>query len=57
MKEAAARVKINKLPESARWRFFATSGGPANMQLKPKKIQATLARVLGKQTPESSPAP
>ena len=57
MKEAAARVKINKLPESAGWCFFGTSYGPANIQIEPKKIQAKLARVLGKQTPESSPAP
>lgn len=35
MKEAAARIKINKLLESAGWRFFATSDGPANIQLEP----------------------
>jgi hypothetical protein len=55
MKEAAARIKINKPLESAGWRFFATSDGPANIQLEPKKIQVTLARVLGKQAPDSSP--
>ncbi len=55
MKEAAARIMINKPLESAGWRFFATSDGPANIQLEPKKIQVTLARVLGKQAPDSSP--
>ena len=40
MKEAAARIKINKLPESAGWRFFADGKGPAN-------IQATFARIWG----------
>jgi type I restriction enzyme R subunit len=34
MKEAAARIKINKLLESAGWRFFAISDGPANIQLE-----------------------
>ena len=35
-KEAAARIKINKLLETAGWRFFADEGGPANIQLEPK---------------------
>ena len=35
MKEAAARIKINKLLESAGWRFFADEKGPANIQLEP----------------------
>jgi type I restriction enzyme R subunit len=35
MKEAASRVKINKLLESAGWRFFADANGPANIQLEP----------------------
>jgi type I restriction enzyme R subunit len=35
MKEAAARIKINKLLESAGWRFFAEAGKPANIQLEP----------------------
>lgn len=34
-KEAAARIKINKLLEAAGWRFFADSKGPANIQLEP----------------------
>lgn len=35
MKEAAARVKINKLLEAAGWRFFAEGSAPANIQLEP----------------------
>jgi type I restriction enzyme R subunit len=35
MKEAAARIKINKLLENAGWRFFADEKGPANIQLEP----------------------
>jgi type I restriction enzyme R subunit len=35
MKEAAARIKINKLLEAAGWRFFADENGPANIQLEP----------------------
>lgn len=34
MKEAAARIKINKLLEAAGWRFFADERGPANIQLE-----------------------
>ena len=36
MKEAAARIKINKLLEAAGWRFFATAEGPATIRLEPK---------------------
>ncbi len=35
MKEAAARIKINKLLEHAGWRFFPENGKPANIQLEP----------------------
>ncbi len=35
MKEATARIKINKLLEHAGWRFFADETGPANIQLEP----------------------
>ncbi len=35
MKEATARIKINKLSESAGWRFFADANGPANIRLEP----------------------
>ncbi len=33
-KEAAARIKINKLLEAHGWRFFANENGPANIQLE-----------------------
>jgi type I restriction enzyme R subunit len=35
MKEAAARIKINKLLKAAGWRFFADGTLPANIQLEP----------------------
>ncbi|NNN05068.1 MAG: DEAD/DEAH box helicase family protein [Elusimicrobia bacterium] len=35
MKEAVARIKINRLLEAAGWRFFADADGPANIQLEP----------------------
>jgi len=35
VKEATARIKINKLLEAAGWRFFANDRGPANIQLEP----------------------
>jgi type I restriction enzyme, R subunit len=35
MKEATARIKINKLLDAAGWRFFVDSKGPANIQLEP----------------------
>jgi type I restriction enzyme R subunit len=34
MKEAKARIKINKLLEEAGWRFFDTDKGPANIVLE-----------------------
>ena len=34
-KEATARIKINKLLESAGWRFFSDGALPANIQLEP----------------------
>jgi hypothetical protein len=34
MKEAAARIKINKLLEAAGWRFFPDGKKPANIQLE-----------------------
>jgi type I restriction enzyme R subunit len=42
VKEATARIKINKLLEVAGWRFFADGNSPANIQLEPSitiKIQ------------------
>jgi type I restriction enzyme R subunit len=35
MKEAAACIKINKLPENAGWRFFADANSPANILWPP----------------------
>ncbi len=35
VKEATARIKINKLLEAAGWRFFANGKTPANIQLEP----------------------
>jgi type I restriction enzyme R subunit len=35
MKEATARIKINKLLETAGWRFFPEGGAPANIRLEP----------------------
>lgn len=35
MKEAIARIKINKLLEAAGWLFFAVGNSPANIQLEP----------------------
>ncbi len=34
MKEATARIKINKLLEASGWRFFADASGPANIRLE-----------------------
>lgn len=34
MKEATARIKINKLLETAGWRFFAEGTAPANIRLE-----------------------
>jgi len=41
MKEAAARIKINRLLETAGWRFFADEKGPANIQLEPGVVLKT----------------
>lgn len=35
IKEAIARIKINKLLEAAGWRFFAEGNKPANIRLEP----------------------
>ena len=35
VKEATARIKINRLLEAAGWRFFADGSGPANIRLEP----------------------
>jgi type I restriction enzyme, R subunit len=36
VKEATARIKINKLLEAAGWRFFADGNSPANICLEPR---------------------
>ncbi|MFA5617344.1 MAG: hypothetical protein WDK95_10860 [Syntrophorhabdaceae bacterium] len=33
-KEAQSRIKINRLPEAAGWRFFDDENGPANIRLE-----------------------
>nr|WP_133700941.1 DEAD/DEAH box helicase family protein [Roseateles toxinivorans] len=43
-KEATARIKLNKLLESAGWRFFDDEHGPANIVLEPK-VKLTQAQV------------
>ena len=48
MKEATARIKINKLLEAAGWRFFAEGDSPANICLEPNvKIKTTDLDALG----------
>ncbi len=34
-KEATARIKINRLLETAGWRFFPEGAEPANIRLEP----------------------
>lgn len=47
-KEAAARIKINRLLEEAGWRFFDDEIGPANIVLEPNtKITETQINALG----------
>ena len=48
VKEAAARIKINKHLEAAGWRFFPDEGKPANIQLEPNvKLKKTDLDALG----------
>jgi len=48
MKEATARIKINKLLEAAGWHFFAEGNAPANIRLEPSvKIKASDLNGLG----------
>jgi len=55
MKEAAARIKINKLLEAAGWRFFADAKGPANVQLEPSvKLTAQALDELGENFEKAS---
>lgn len=47
-KEATARIKINKLLETAGWRFFAEGNTPANIRLEPSvAIKSTDLDALG----------
>lgn len=48
MKEATARIKINKLLEAAGWRFFPDGTGPANIRLEPSvTVKSTDLDALG----------
>ena len=48
MKEAAARIKINKLLEAGDWRFFPDGDTPANIRLEPSvTINSTDLDALG----------
>lgn len=48
VKEAQARIKINKMLEEAGWRFFDTADGQANIVLEPNvKITQTAVDALG----------
>ncbi|QDC36027.1 DEAD/DEAH box helicase [Sphingobium fuliginis ATCC 27551] len=48
VKEATARIKINRLLEEAGWRFFDDENGPANIVLEPNtKITDTQINALG----------
>ncbi|MFY9317397.1 MAG: DEAD/DEAH box helicase family protein [Burkholderiales bacterium] len=48
MKEATARIKINKLLEAAGWRFFPEGDAPANIRLEPSvTIKSTDLDALG----------
>jgi hypothetical protein len=48
MKEATARIKINKLLEAAGWRFFQEGNAPANIRLEPSvTIKSTDLDALG----------
>src|SRR5712691_1661675 len=48
MKEATARIKINKLLEASGWRFFQYGNAPANIRLEPSvTIKSTDLDALG----------
>jgi type I restriction enzyme R subunit len=48
VKEATARIKINRLLEASGWRFFAEGDAPANIRLEPTvKITRTDLDALG----------
>ena len=55
MKEATARIKINKLLELAGWRFFAEGPRPANIRLEPSvTIKSTDLDTLGENFEKTS---
>jgi type I restriction enzyme R subunit len=55
VKEATARIKINKMLEIAGWRFFAEGKLPANIQLEPSvTIKAQDLDALGENFEKSS---
>jgi type I restriction enzyme, R subunit len=55
VKEATARIKINKLLEASGWRFFADGALPANIQLEPSiTIKTHDLDALGKDFEKSS---
>ena len=48
VKEATARIKVNKLLEAAGWRFFQEGDAPANIRLEPSiTIKSTDLDALG----------
>ncbi|MBI2890155.1 MAG: DEAD/DEAH box helicase family protein [Nitrospirae bacterium] len=48
VKEAAARIKINRLLEAAGWRFFPEGSAPANIRLEPSvTVNSTELDALG----------
>lgn len=56
MKEPTARSKINKLLETAGWRFFPDAHGPANIQLESNaKVTAQALDDLGENFEKTTP--
>jgi len=54
-KEATARIKINKLLETAGWRFFPVGSGPANIRLEPSvTIKSSDLEALGENFEKTS---
>ena len=55
VKEARARIKINKLLEDAGWRFFDDKSGPANIVLEPNvKLVESRINALGENFEKTS---